>query len=258
MAAVCVVQGASRGLGLQFCNALLGRSCKVIATCRNPSQSEGLQNLKKEHGNSLSIFPLDVLNEADMISAAQEVTNMHGKVDLLINCAGMLHPSGKGETSLKAVSEEALLATLSTNSVGPLLMAKHFSPLLLKGNGLIGAQGPDSKSKHVGVLVNISAKAGSIDDNGLGGWYSYRMSKAALNMATKSLGVELGRGHKKVVCISLHPGTVDTDLSRPYHRGVKTLFTIPQSVDNMMNVIDSLSPEDTGNFYNYHKVIIPW
>ena len=77
-------------------------------------------------------------------------------------------------------------------------------------------------------------------------------------MATKNLSVELGRGHKKVVCISLHPGTVDTDLSRPYHKGVKTLFTVPQSVDYMMSVIDSLSVEDTGKFFNYEKAIIPF
>jgi len=104
----------------------------------------------------------------------------------------------------------------------------------------------------------MSAKVGSIGDNGLGGWYSYRLSKAALNMATKNLSVELGRGQRKVVCISLHPGTVDTDLSRPYHKGVKTLFSIPQSVGYMMDVIDSLSLEDTGKFYNYAKERIPY
>ncbi|XP_005102261.1 C-factor [Aplysia californica] len=259
MAAVCVVQGASRGIGLQFCSALLSRNvCKVIATCRNPSQSEGLLNLKDKHQHSLSVLPLDMTNEADIISAAQEVSNRYGKVDLLINCAGMLHPSGRGETSLKSVSQEGLLETLSTNAVGPLLMAKHFTPLLMKGDGLIGTQSTEKKSQHCAVLVNMSAKVGSIQDNGLGGWYSYRMSKAALNMSTKNLSIELGRGQKKVVCISLHPGTVDTDLSRPYHKNVKTLFTVSHSVDCMLKVVDSLSVSDTGKFYTYDKSLLPF
>ena len=77
-------------------------------------------------------------------------------------------------------------------------------------------------------------------------------------MSTKNLSIELGRGRKKVVCISLHPGTVDTDLSRPYHKGVKTLFTLTQSVDYMMNVIDSLSVKDTGKFFTYDKTNLPF
>jgi len=257
-AAVCVVQGASRGIGLQFCRNLLDKSFKVVATCRNPSNSDGLQQLQAANSESLSILPVDATNEQQIISAAEDVTKRYGKVDLLINCAGMLHPSGRGETSLKSVSNEGLMETFNVNTVGPLLMAKHFTPLLLKGSGMIGDKSSGDKAQHSSILVNMSAKVGSIQDNGLGGWYSYRMSKAALNMSTKNLSIELGRGRNKVICISLHPGTVDTDLSRPYHKGVKTLFTLPQSVDYMMNVIESLSLKDSGKFYTYDKTNLPF
>ena len=84
------------------------------------------------------------------------------------------------------------------------------------------------------------------------------MSKAALNMATKNLSIELGRGHKKTVCISLHPGTVDTNLSRPYHKNVKTLFTPEQSVGMMLNVIENLSIADSGKFFLYDGSIFPF
>ena len=93
---------------------------------------------------------------------------------------------------------------------------------------------------------------------GLGGWYSYRLSKAALNMSTKNLSLELGRGRRKVICISLHPGTVDTDLSRPYHQNVPNLFSIEHSVNSMMAVIDSLTVEDTGKFFTYDRTILPF
>ena len=93
---------------------------------------------------------------------------------------------------------------------------------------------------------------------GLGGWYSYRMSKAALNMVTKNTSIELGRGKKKVICVSLHPGTVDTALSRPYHKNVKNLFSTEDSVKRLMNVIDSLALEDTGKFFTYDKVFLPF
>merc|ERR1711925_28220 len=99
--------------------------------------------------------------------------------------------------------------------------------------------------------AHISARVGSISDNRLGGWYSYRMSKAALNMANKNLSIEFSRGKSKVVCLSIHPGTTDTDLSRPYHKGVPKdkLFTTQFSVAKMLEIIDRASTEDSGKFF---------
>lgn len=256
--AVCLVQGASRGIGLGFCRALLARSAEtsVIATCRRPMLSQGLKSLQDENPDRLMVVPLDVMNTQHIEAAVSMVKKKYGHVDLLINSAGMLHPSGRGETSLKDVSAEGLETTLKTNTIGPLMMAKHFAPLLGAGQGVFGQQAGVGKNQHAAVLVNMSAKVGSITDNGLGGWYSYRMSKAALNMATKNLSIELGRGKNRVICISLHPGTVDTDLSRPYHMNVQNLFTVEHSVNCLMNVINSLTVEDSGKFFTYDKTLM--
>jgi len=244
-----LIQGASRGIGLQMCRYLLAKQTAVIATCRDPARAQELSRLKDDHGDLLAIHRLDVQDEKQIEEVAAHVGDT--KLDLLVNCAGMLHPSGKGETSLREVDLESLESTLATNAVGPLMMAKHFGPNLTKRD-------KSSKNKVAGILVNISARVGSITDNALGGWYSYRMSKVALNMATKNLSIELGRKH--VICVSLHPGTVNTDLSRRYHRNVDPakIFTPEFSVDCLMKVINGLEVKDNGKFFAWDGTEIPW
>ncbi|XP_069836461.1 C-signal-like [Dendropsophus ebraccatus] len=258
---IALIQGASRGIGLQFCKHLLS-SCgtKVVATCREPWSATDLQALKEQHPDALSILRLDVTSLSAIQETAKEVAQLFGSLDLLINVSAMLHPTGKGETSLREVSAEGLSQALATNTIGPLLMAKYFSPLLLQGRGAFGVQSSDKSKQHNAILVNMSAKVGSISDNGLGGWYSYRMSKSALNMATKCLSIELGRGKNRVVCVSLHPGTVETDLSRPYHKNVpkEKLFSPERSVSHLMTIIDGLNLERTGKFYAWNGSELPW
>ncbi|XP_069140377.1 C-signal-like [Argopecten irradians] len=258
--AVTLVQGASRGIGLQFCKTILKRhpGSVVIATCRQPNSSTGLQQLKAENPDRLDLCELDVTKDEQIGNVVKFTKERHGKLDLLINSAGMLHTSGRGETSLRDVSREGLIDTFNTNTVGPLLMAKHFAPLLKSGSGYFGIKSPDSKTQHTSILVNMSAKVGSTTENQLGGWYSYRMSKAALNMCSKNLSIELGRGSKPVICVSLHPGTVDTDLSRPYHKNVPKLFTTEYSVDCLMDVVESLTMSDTGKFFLYDRTAFPF
>ncbi|KAL7873843.1 hypothetical protein AOLI_G00129140 [Acnodon oligacanthus] len=165
--------------------------------------------------------------------------------------------NGRG---LLAVNSLGITSTLATNTVGPLLMAKYFAPLLQKGTGQFGRQPSEKTKQHNGILVNMTARVGSIGDNVLGGWYSYRMSKAALNMATRNLSIELGRSRPKIVCVSLHPGTVDTDLSRPYHKNVPQhkLFSAQYSVQCLMEIIDSLSMDKSGKAYAWDGSEIPW
>ncbi|KAK3095662.1 hypothetical protein FSP39_017292 [Pinctada imbricata] len=260
MSFITLIQGASRGIGLQFCRSLLARDpgAVVIATCRNPDGATDLKELQSKESNRLHVCKLDITNEQQIVSTSEFVKENFGKLDLLINSAGMLHPSGKGETSLRDVSMEALTLTMQTNTFGPLLMGKYFGPFLTKGSGSVGVQSSDPKQRHTAVLVNMSAKVGSITDNGLGGWYSYRMSKSALNMATKNLSIELGRGKNKVICVSLHPGTVDTDLSRPYHKNVPNLFSTEYSVNCLLSVIDSLTVADTGKFLTYDRTVMAY
>ena len=244
-----LIQGASRGIGLQMCRYLLSKQTSVIATCRDPSKAQELTQLKIDHGDLLSIHRVDVLDENQMSEVAVSVGDT--KLDLLVNCTGMLHPSGKGETSLREVDLRSLQTTLATNALGPLVMAKHFSPMLTKRTSA-------DKNGLAGILVNISARVGSISDNALGGWYSYRMSKSALNMATKNLSIELGR--KRVICVCLHPGTVDTDLSRRYHRNIDPakIFTPEYSVNCLMKVIEGLEVKDNGKFFAWDGKEIPW
>ncbi|XP_037321159.2 C-signal [Pungitius pungitius] len=261
-APIALVQGASRGLGLQFCKHILTNrsAAAVIATCRNPDDAAELRALAERHPGRITVLRLDVSREEEVRGAADRVRESFGRLDLVVNSSAMLHPSGKGETSLRDVSAQGVISTLTTNAVGPLIVAKYFAPLLQKGGGGFGQQPPEKAQQHSGILVNITAKVGSIGDNGLGGWYSYRMSKAALNMATRNLSIELGRGRPKVVCVALHPGTVDTDLSRPYHRNVPKdkLFGAELSVSHLMGLVDSLSMERTGKAYNWDGTELPW
>lgn len=258
--AVALIQGASRGLGLQFTQVLAARAnvAKIIATSRTAENSSSLLEICQKYPDKIHLVNLDVTDEKqikDSVPLVKEWTG--GKIDLLVNCSAILHPSGKGETSLRDVSLEGLKKTFETNTIGPLLMSKYYSPLILKSGGFIGSQ---TEKKHTGILVNISARVSSISDNKLGGWYSYRLSKTALNQATRNLSIELGRGKSKVICVALHPGTVDTDLSRAYHKGVPAgkLFSTEKSVNYLLSVIDNLSYEDTGKFINWDGGEIPF
>jgi len=190
--AVVFIQGASRGLGFAFVQSLLKRSnTTVFAAARTLNKPEesgiSLLGLQKSFPN-LELISMDVTQEENVIEASNVVKEKVGKLDLLINCSAMLHPTGKGETKLGDINLTHISEVFNLNTFAPLVMAKHFTPLLQKGNGLIGCQEnqheKDSKS-HCGVIANLSARIGSIEDNKLGGWYSYRMSKAALNMANR-------------------------------------------------------------------------
>lgn len=261
-APVAFIQGASRGLGLAFCKHILKNKTPavVIATCRNPNGAAELREITAQHPGRVTLLGLDVNREEDIRAAADVVKKDFGRLDLLVNSSALLHPSGKGETSLRDVSAQGIISTLTTNTVGPLVMAKYFAPLLQKGGGGFGHQPEDKAKQHSGIIVNITAKVGSIGDNGLGGWYSYRMSKAALNMATRNLSIELGRSRPKVLCVSLHPGTLNTDLSRPYHKNVPKdkLFSTEHSVNCLMSIIDTLDINRTGKAYNWDGAELPW
>ncbi|KAH7285132.1 hypothetical protein KP509_33G015000 [Ceratopteris richardii] len=139
------------------------------------------------------------------------------------------------------------------NAVGPATVAKHLLPLLKFGQG-------EGTGRGGAVLVHLSAKIGSIYDNRLGGWYSFRASKAGLNQLTRTIGVECLRLKLPVITVLLHPGTVDTDHSKPYSRNVSPehLFTPASSVEKLLDIIDSLKPEDCAKFLNYDRQELPW
>lgn len=251
MTRVVLVQGASRGLGLAFVRALLGRADvdRVVATSRDPDASPGLADLRAAHGDALVTLGLDVCDEASVAAAAQRVVDVCGpRLHGLINCAGLLHEGpGKGpEKRLEDLDPARMQRVFQVNAFGPVLVAKHFVRLL--------------RHDERAVLANLSARVGSITDDRLGGWYSYRASKSAQNMFTRNLAIELARRAPKVICLALHPGTVDTELSRPFQRNVppERLFTPERAARQLLDVIDSCTREHSGRFLAWDGQEIPW
>lgn len=163
------------------------------------------------------------------------------KIDIIIVATGVLQNSFlKAEKRISQIEPDAINQIFRVNAVGPILVMKHFLPLM----------NPDRRS----VFAFLSAKVGSITDNKLGGWASYRSSKAALNMLIKTASIEIKRSLPNCIVASLHPGTVDTNLSKPYQRAVPKgkLFTPDYAVENLLNVIDNLTIADTGCFFSWN------
>ena len=167
-----------------------------------------------------------------------------GPWNLLLVATGMLHgPTGTPEKRLAGLRAEHMAASFAVNTIGPALALAHFAPQL--------AQGERS------VVAVLSAKVGSIGDNRLGGWYSYRASKAALNMVVKTAAIELARTHPQAVVAALHPGTVDSALSAPF-RGTKIWRSARDAAHDLLAVIDGLQPHDSGGFWAYDGQRLPW
>ncbi|XP_078178123.1 NAD(P)-binding Rossmann-fold superfamily protein isoform X2 [Carex rostrata] len=253
---VSMVQGASRGIGLEFVRQLLHRreTGHVVATCRNPDSATDLLKLKRDYANRLNILPLDVTNESTIEAAATAIRDAYGYLNLLINASGILSIPNllQPETTLSKVEKSSLLLTYEVNAIGPILVVKHMWPFLKVGGGA----GTD---REVAVVANLSARVSSIGDNGLGGWHSYRASKTALNQLTKTISVEFSRKKDPISCILLHPGTVDTDLSKPFQRNVapEKLFTREFSVQKLLNIIDNTKRSDNGKFFAWDSTEIP-
>ncbi len=189
-----------------------------------------------------STTPIDITDE-DSIRRAVETIDV--PLDLVVVATGVLYTDRfRPEKTMRQLDADAMLEVLSINTVGPVLVAKHFLPRLRK----------DTKS----VFAALSARVGSIGDNRLGGWLSYRSSKAALNMALKTLAIEHRRTHPASAVIGLHPGTVDTELSSPFQRGVPDgkLFTPDYSAECLLGVIDEATPADSGRVFAWDGEVV--
>ena len=243
-----LIQGANRGIGHALVRALLSKPevGTVYATCRDPENAIELRALCNDP--RLVILRLDVTRETTIEAAAARVRAGSGRLDRLINVSGVLHDETgiAPEKRLDAISGDSLQKVFAVNAFGPLLVMKHFHPLI----------------RHEGraVLANVSARVGSITDNRLGGWYGYRGSKAALNMFTRTAAIELGRRAPNAIVVAIHPGTVDTGMSRPFQRGVppKKLFAPPRAAEQILDVLARLRPEQSGSFLAWDGSEIPW
>ncbi|NNL64798.1 MAG: SDR family oxidoreductase [Myxococcales bacterium] len=245
-----LVQGGSRGIGLALVRDLLLRPDvgRGIATARRPEASDGLRELRESHGDALTLVALDASDEPSIAAAAEGVAGSVDRLHLLVNCAGILHDGEaiQPEKRIEHVDPAVLRRVFEVNAFGPLLVAKHFHALLAH----------DERA----VLANLSARVGSLSDNRAGGWYAYRASKAAQNMFTRNLAIELRRRARNLICVALHPGTVDTGLSRPFQGSVppEQLFPAERAARQLLEVIDSLEPDDSGGFFAWDRAPIPW
>jgi NAD(P)-dependent dehydrogenase (short-subunit alcohol dehydrogenase family) len=186
----------------------------------------------------------DLPDEASVASAAARIAAETDSLDFIFNATGALTIDGVGpEKALRAIDPEAMLRQFRLNAVGPALLFKHFSPLLPR----------DRRS----LFASLSARVGSIGDNNLGGWISYRAAKAAQNQIVRTAAIEIARTRPLAVIATLHPGTVDTALSAGF-RGNHAAVSPAEAAADLLSVMDALPPEKTGGFFAYDGAVIEW
>jgi NAD(P)-dependent dehydrogenase (short-subunit alcohol dehydrogenase family) len=217
-----LVIGASGGIGQALSQALGRRGSAVTCVSRR----------------------IDGLDVTDETTIAATLARLSGPFQTVFIATGALEIDGHGpEKSLRALDAAALQRQFAVNAMGPVLLLKHLLPHL-----------PKDAPCHVGVL---SARVGSIGDNRLGGWYSYRAAKAALNQLLHSAAIEIARSHKQIVIAALHPGTVATNFTSKYV-GQNPTVTPGVAAENLLRVLGDLTPAQTGGFYDWAGKPIPW
>jgi NAD(P)-dependent dehydrogenase (short-subunit alcohol dehydrogenase family) len=221
---IAVVVGAGGGIGRAML-ALLGEM---------PAFSKVVGFTKVE---------LDIESEASIAKAVAELAGQH--IRLVFDATGFLHGDGlMPEKSFKELNAAHLAKSFAVNALGPALLMKHFLPVLPR-------QGR-------AVFATLSAKVGSIGDNQIGGWYSYRAAKAALNQLVHTAAIELKRSRPETVCVALHPGTVTSRLSDPFAKSGLNVRPAAEAAADLLGVIRRLTPAHTGGFFDYRGEELPW
>ena len=238
---IAVVVGASGAIGRAIAGRLTQDAAydKVIALSRR-CPDDWLTTERQDW------IAADIQRETTLAAAAARLS-VAGTLTRIIVASGQLHGPGIGpEKSMRALSLESLMAQFAVNAAGPALVAKHLLPL--------------TPRDRPSLFAALSARVGSIGDNHLGGWYSYRASKAALNMLIRTLAIEHRRSRPLGLCVALHPGTVDTALSAPFQSGVPRdkLFSPAHAADALLKVMDGLNLDANGLFFAWDGTPIPW
>jgi NAD(P)-dependent dehydrogenase (short-subunit alcohol dehydrogenase family) len=213
-----VVTGANRGIGLELARQLAARGDSVVAAVRDPSRAGRARALERA-----LVFPCDVTSDASVAAFADSLT---GPVDVLVNNAGVL---GKDD-AFEHLDFADMLRVYDTNALGAIRMARALLPHLRAGQAK--------------KILNVSTGMGSIADNGSGGSWAYRLSKAALNMATKNLAIELR--DDGISCVAVNPGWVRTDMG-----GAGAPMPVEESARRLLRIVDSMRLDASGSFLNY-------
>ena len=234
-----VVIGASGGIGAAIVKQLFEapKVGRVLALSRTPV----------EQNEKIFTAHIDLENPEKIESAAEHAKECLGSVHLVFVATGLLHDGDlQPEKTLRSLSPDVLARSFAINAIGPALLARAFIPLMPR----------EGKT----AFAAISARVGSITDNGLGGWYSYRASKAALNQLMRTTAIEVARKYKEAVFLALHPGTTDTSLSKPFQSGVPSnkLFTPHYSANRMLQVIDQAEPRNSGQLIAWDGEVLPY
>ncbi|NEO93873.1 MAG: SDR family NAD(P)-dependent oxidoreductase [Moorea sp. SIO3G5] len=244
-----LIIGSNGGIGLAFVKQLLQDETftKIYGTYRNRDSSSELIALESNYPNRLVCLSMDITDELQVSEAVKQISIEIDKLHLVINCVGLLHDGSlQPEKSLKQINSEHLIRYFQVNSIGAVLLAKHLLPLF--------------RHSDRSIFASISAKIGSIGDNQLGGWYGYRASKAALNMLMRTVAIEYSRKSPQTIVVTLHPGTTNTRLSKPFQKNVPAdkLFPVERTVTQLMAVIEKLDKGDSGKFFSWDGSELPW
>jgi NAD(P)-dependent dehydrogenase (short-subunit alcohol dehydrogenase family) len=236
-----VVTGANRGLGLEMTRQLLAAGDEVVATARHPKTADELHKLVSTAGGRAGVVRLDVDDPEEIAAAALEIGERFDAVDLLINNAGIWTAPGQPERASAGALAELrpgpVLDVLRVNAVGPLLVTQALAARL-------AAAGRS-------VVVNLTSGLGSLAGATGRGNIAYGMSKAALNMATRQLAAELAR--QGTIVVAMSPGWVATDMGGP-----GAPLEPPESVQGLLNVVNGLTPVQSGSFLDHTGVTVPW
>lgn len=231
------VFGSSGGIGKALCNALADAGCETVYA----GSREGIAPAD----GPFTPFAFDLKDEASIAAAAKMMKG--DPPEWVIVASGVLTlADGTGpERTFKRLDPVAMAEVLALNTIGPAMIAKHMLPLMPR----------DRRA----VFAALSARVGSISDNGLGGWHSYRTSKAALNMLLRNFALEMARTHKQAIVVGLHPGTVDSTLSQPFQSNLPDgQLTAPDAAAaNLLGVLASLGPQNSGHVFDFKGVQVP-
>jgi NAD(P)-dependent dehydrogenase (short-subunit alcohol dehydrogenase family) len=212
---------------------IIGASGGIGAAIASQLQGEITALSRSQNG-------LDVTDER---SIAKAFADLSGTYDLIFVATGSLVINNhQPEKSIRSVTAKGLSDQYSTNAIGPMLILKHVLPYL--------------PTDRRGVFATLSARVGSIGDNHIGGWHSYRAAKSGLNQLIHGASIELQRTHKHAIAVCLHPGTVDTMFTKNYD--AKNKLTATEAAAKLLTVIETLTPQDTGKFFDYAGKTIPW